>query len=90
MSDLPYLASANGALNEDGFWVIDARLLWPQGPPRLGTTDLGEGLMALLKAIADEGQRGRSLGATKVEVRVAGHDQFRLPINLVPGMETAQ
>jgi hypothetical protein len=46
--------------------------------------------MALLKAIADERQRGRCLGASKVKVRLAGHDQFEPPINLVPGTDTAQ
>jgi hypothetical protein len=90
MSDLPYIVTAHGALTEDGFWVIDARLMWPQGPPRPGTTNRGEGLMALLKAIADERQRGRCLGASKVKVRLAGHDQFEPPINLVPGTDTAQ
>jgi hypothetical protein len=90
MSDLPYVVSVHGSLNEDGFWVIDARLMWPQGPPRLGTTNLGEGLMALLKAIADEGQRGRSLGATKVKVHLAGHDQYGPPITTARGSDTLQ
>jgi hypothetical protein len=81
MSDLPYIVSVHGTFTDEGFWFIDARLHWPQGPPAIGTENLGKGLMALLKAIADEGQRGRSLGATKVQVHIEGHDRHASPLD---------
>lgn len=87
MSDLPYIVSVHGALTDDGFWNIEARLVWPLGPPHLGSEALGRGLMALLQAIADEGERGHSLGATKIQVDLQGN--VRYP-NLVLGTETPQ
>jgi hypothetical protein len=90
MSDLPYIVSVQGALTDDGFWLIDAHLHWPQGPPPLGTENLGKGLMALLKAIADEGQRGRSLGVSKVKVRIQGHDNGGPPLTTARGSDTLQ
>ena len=87
MSDLAYVVSVRGALTDDGFWKIEARLVWPVGPPQLGSEALGRGLMALLQAIADEGERGHGLGATKIRVDLRGH--VRYP-NLVLGTDTTQ
>ena len=66
----PFTVSAEGCFTEDGVWLIEARLRFREGAPKVGSTLLGEGQYALLEGIAREGARGRTLGATKVEVRL--------------------
>jgi hypothetical protein len=76
MTEDPFVVTVHGGFTEDGFWLIDAKLEWPDGPPTNGTVERGRGLLALLEAIAREGQRGRSLGARKVRVHYEGHDKI--------------
>ena len=44
---------------------------------QVGSSRLGEGRCTLLEAIAREGARGRTLGATKVQVRLDTGDEIR-------------
>jgi hypothetical protein len=76
MADDPFTVTIHSGFTEDGIWTIDARLEWLHGPPANGTELRGRGLMALLHAIATEGQRGRSLGARKVDIRMQGHEEI--------------
>jgi len=73
----PFSVSVEAAFTEDGVWLIDARLGFRDGPPPMGSELLGLGRIALLEAIAREGQRGRALGATKVRVRLDADDRVR-------------
>ena len=60
-----------GFLGDDGVWQIDATLTFRNGlDPQPGETLLGEGRLALLQGIVTEGLRGRSMGATRVRVRM--------------------
>ena len=74
----PFRVSVDAAFTEDGVWLIDARLRFRESPPpKVGSSLLGEGRCALLEAIAREGARGRTLGATKVQVRMDAGDGIR-------------
>ncbi len=77
----PFTVSTEGCFTEDGIWLIDARLRFRDGPPPLGSRLLGDGRVALLEAIAREGMKGRSLGATKVRVNLEGHDIYAIPVD---------
>jgi hypothetical protein len=76
-----FTVMVEAGFSEDGTWNIDARLRFASGKaPKLGSTLLGEGRLALLKGIAQEGLRGRSLGATRVKVLMdAGDGPVVLP-----------
>ena len=73
----PFRVSVEAAFTEDGVWLIDACLKFRDGPPPVGSELLGLGRIALLEGIAREGQRGRSLGATKVRVRLDADERIR-------------
>ncbi len=80
--DAPFTISVEAGFDEDGIWVIDARLSCPDGMvPPFGSSLLGLGRLALLEAIAREGWRGRSLGAKRVRVHLEGHDQVGVEFN---------
>ena len=68
-----FTVSVEAGFSEDGIWVIDARLDWRDGLPPEGSELIGHGRLALLKAIAREGARGRTLGATRARVHMSGH-----------------
>ena len=81
-ADSPFTVSVQAGFAEDGVWTIDARLRFHDGKtPPLGSRLLGEGRIALLKAIHREGLRGRTLGATRVRVRMDAGDG---PVELSP------
>jgi hypothetical protein len=66
-----FTVSADGHLATNGVWYIVAVLRFRKGlDPQRGDPLLGEGRLALLRAIAREGARGRSHGATAVRVRL--------------------
>ncbi len=68
--------------SEEGIWVIDARVKYQGGKsPAVGSRLLGEGRLALLAGITKEGQRGRSLGATRIKVLMDAGDG---PVDLPP------
>ena len=73
-SEYPFTIDYHSGFNEDGIWYIDVRLTFNDGPPPLGSPLLGAGRVALLQAIAREAERGRALGANKVQVHMEGHD----------------
>lgn len=77
-----FAVAVEAGFSEDGFWVIDARLRFRDGKtPPMGSRVLGEGRTALLIGIAQEGLRGRALGATRVKVTMdTGHG----PVELSP------
>ena len=85
-TDAPFTISVEAGFDESGIWVIDARLTWRDGVvPPLGSRLLGLGRLALLEAIAREGWRGRSLGATRVRVHMEGHDRVSLSLGELEG-----
>jgi len=73
MADEPFTVTIEAGFGEDGVWVIEARIEWRDGLPSEGSDLIGHGRVALLAAIAREGTRGRSLGATRVRVHMSGH-----------------
>ena len=70
----PFTVTCHAGFDEDGVWLIDARLSWRDGPPPLGSSLLGRGRLAMMRAIAKAGLQGRSLGARKVQVHMEGHE----------------
>jgi hypothetical protein len=77
---LPFTVAVEAGFAENGVWVIDARLAFRDGPPPDGSVLLGKGRLALLEAIEREGARGRSLGATRVQVSLEGHGGDRVTL----------
>jgi len=73
MAEEPFTVTVEAGFGDDGVWVIDARIEWRDGLPSEGSDLIGHGRVALLAAIAREGARGRSLGATRVRVHMSGH-----------------
>jgi len=69
-----FTVTCHTGFDESGTWVINAHISWRDGPPPLGSTLLGRGRLAMMRAIAKAGREGRSLGATKVRVHMEGHD----------------
>jgi hypothetical protein len=67
---LPFVVRVEAAFDEAGVWLIDARLQFRGGTPKIGSKLLGEGRVALLHEIARKGLRGRALGAEKVRVHL--------------------
>ena len=66
-----FRVSVDGAFDEAGTWVIDTEVTFPAG---LGATErerlVGEARLGLLMGIAQEAQRGKALGASKVRVHL--------------------
>jgi hypothetical protein len=79
--DPPFTLTVEAGFDEGGVWVIDARLVFRDGTPPTGSGLLGDGRVALLKAIHEEGLRGRALGATRVLVRMDAGDG---PVDITP------
>lgn len=67
-SDPPFTIDCSAGFRNDGVWVIQATLRFPDGRPSDGSPLLGHGRLALLEAIAQAGLRGRSKGATTARV----------------------
>lgn len=66
-----FTVQVEGYLVADGVWQIDACLCFPHGHhPEPGDPLLGQGRLALVKAIVAEGERGRALGATSVRLHM--------------------
>ena len=64
-----FIVHVEGHLIRNGVWQIDAELRFKKGTKvTLGERLFGEGRLALLQGIVREGARGRSLGATSVQV----------------------
>jgi hypothetical protein len=62
---------ASGELSPDGLWTIDVRLRYrDDADPDTHSTLFALGSRALMEAIAEEGQRGRRLGARRVVLRI--------------------
>jgi hypothetical protein len=66
----PFTVRVEAAFDENGVWLIDARLKFRTGTPKVGSQLLGLGRLALLEGVAREGLHGRTLGATKVRVHL--------------------
>ena len=81
----PFTVSVHAGFNEDGLWVIDARLEFRDGAPPPSDRLIGEGRLALLAEIMREGQRGRSLGATKARLRMDDGTGSPTSTDIVPG-----
>ncbi len=70
-TDPPFTVSVHAGFDENGIWVIDARLRFSEGfTSKSGSNVFGEGRLALLEGIACEGLRGRALGARSVRVHL--------------------
>jgi len=66
-----FITQVTGSMGDDGIWEIDATVTFRSGlDPQPGDELLGAGRLALLQGIVREGLRGRSLGATRVRVRM--------------------
>ena len=74
MPSEPFTVICHAGFDETGVWIIDAQISWRDGPPPIGSTLLGRGCLAMMRAIAKAGRQGRSLGATKVRVTMEGHE----------------
>ena len=71
-----FTISTQAAFNENGVWLIDARLRFGRRAARqVGSALLGETRLALMGALTREALRGRALGANSVRVHLdaGGH-----------------
>ncbi len=67
----PFTISTDAAFNENGVWMISARLRFHQGASdKTGSALLGEAKAALIEELIREARRGRTLGANVVRVRL--------------------
>jgi len=63
--------STQGAFNESGVWIIEARLRFGNRAARqVGSALLGETRFALMEALTREALRGRVLGANVIRVQL--------------------
>jgi len=81
----PFTVSVHAGFDEGGVWVIDARLTFRDGAPPPGDQLIGKGRLALLTEIMREGQRGRSLGATKARLQMDDGTGSPTTTDIVPG-----
>jgi hypothetical protein len=71
-----YSISTQAAFNEEGVWMIEARLRFGRRAARqVGSALLGETRVALMEALSREALRGRVLGAQVIRVQLdaGGH-----------------
>ena len=69
----PFIVTCAAQFQDDRVWIIQATLRFREGRPEESSLLLAEGRLALLEAIALEGLRGRSLGATQARVFMDEH-----------------
>lgn len=69
VSDDPFTVTVEAGFDEDGVWVIDARLRSTR-PLKEGSALFSRGRLALLETIIREERRGRELGALWVRVHL--------------------